>query len=213
MESVIWPLFTLLFLRVYMLRLANAGYIWTGLKGKLKVAGASVGHIGFGVFLVGILISSSKKEILSINRINPLNFGDGNKITGTGMENLTLYHGVRNDMGEYYATYVSDSTINEGKKIYFKIEMEKKDGSDKFILYPDLMRNTKGDQGISNNPDAKHYWNRDIFTYINHSSKLQEGEDTAKFNSSIVKPGDTIFYSNGFMILDKVTLNPEKHPV
>ena len=188
---------------------SNAGYIWTGLKGKLKVAGASVGHIGFGVFLVGILISSSKKEILSINRINPLNFGDGNKITGSGMENLTLYHGVRNDMGEYYATYVSDSSINDGKKIYFKIEMEKKDGSDKFVLFPDLMRNTKGDQGISNNPDAKHYWNRDIFTYINHSSKLQEGEDTAKFNSSIVKPGDTIFYSNGFMILDKVTLNPK----
>ncbi|MET0243248.1 MAG: cytochrome c biogenesis protein CcsA, partial [Flavitalea sp.] len=141
---------------------ANAAYLWTGLKGKLKVAGASVGHVGFGVFLVGLLISSSKKEILSVNRINPLNFGEGNKITGTGMENLTLYHGIKNDMGEYYATYVSDSTVDNGKKIYFRIEMEKKDGSDKFTLYPDLMRNTKGDQGISNNPDAKHYWNRDI---------------------------------------------------
>jgi cytochrome c-type biogenesis protein CcmF len=187
---------------------SNAAYIWTGLKGKLKVAGASVGHIGFGVFLVGILISSSKKEILSVNRTNPLNFGEGNKITGTGMENLTLYHGVKNDMGEYYATYVADSSINNGRQIYFHIEMEKKDGSDKFTLYPDLMRNTKGDQGISNNPDAKHYWNRDIFTYINHSSKLQEGEDTASFVSTSVMPGDTIFYSNGFMILDKVTLNP-----
>ncbi len=186
----------------------NAAYIWTGLKGKLKVAGAAVGHVGFGLFLVGILISASKKEILSINRINPLNFGEGNKITGTGMENLTLYHGVRNDMGEYYATYVADSTINEGRKIYFHILMEAKDGSDKFMLYPDLMRNTKGDQGISNNPDAKHYWNRDIFSYINHSSKLQEGEDTAKFVSSSVRPGDTIFYSNGFMTLDRVTLNP-----
>jgi cytochrome c-type biogenesis protein CcmF len=186
----------------------NAAYIWTGLKGKLRVAGASVGHIGFGVFLVGVLISASKKEILSTNRINPLNFGEGNKITGTGMENLTLYQGVKNDMGDYYATYVSDSTIKEGRQIYFRIEMEAKDGSDKFTLYPDLMRNTKGDEGISNNPDARHYWNRDIFSYINHSSKLQEGEDTASFRSSTVKPGDTIFYSNGFMTLDKVTLNP-----
>jgi cytochrome c-type biogenesis protein CcmF len=187
---------------------ANAAYIWTGLKGKLKVAGASVGHVGFGIFLIGILISASKKELLSVNRINPLNFGEGNKITGTGMENLTLYHGVRNDMGEYYATYVSDSSINGGRQIYFHILMEKKDGSEKFMLYPDLMRNTKGDKGISNNPDAKHYWNRDIFSYINHSSKLQEGEDTAKFVSNIVKPGDSIFYSNGIITLDRVTLNP-----
>ena len=42
---------------------ANAGYIWSGLHGKLKIAGASVGHVGFGMMLVGILISSSKKEV------------------------------------------------------------------------------------------------------------------------------------------------------
>lgn len=186
----------------------NADYIWSGLKGRLKVAGASVGHIGFGIFLVGVLISASKKEILSVNRINPLNFGDGNKITGTGMENMTLYQGVKTDMGDYYVTYVSDSSIREGRQIYYRIDMESKDGKDKFTLNPDLMRNTKGDQGLSNNPDAKHYWNRDIFSYINHSSKLEEGSDTAKFNSSVVKAGDTIYYSNGYLTLDKVTLNP-----
>ena len=187
---------------------ANAGYIWTGFKGKLKAAGSSVGHVGFGIFLVGILISSSKKEVLSTNRINPLNFGEGNKITGKGTENLTLYQGIRNDMGDFWATYVKDTSVDGGRKMYFHILMEKKDSSESFTLYPDLMRNTKGQEGVSNNPDAKHYWDHDIFSYINHSSKLQEGEDTTQFKSNTVKTGDTIFYANGYMTLDKVALNP-----
>jgi cytochrome c-type biogenesis protein CcmF len=189
---------------------ANTAYIWTGFKGKLKVAGASVGHLGFGVLLVGILISSSKKELLSVNKINPLNFGEGNKITGSGTENLTLYQGIRNDMGDYWVTYVKDSSFDHNKKMYFHILMEKKDSSASFVLVPDLIRNTKGQEGISNNPDAKHYWDHDIFSYINHSSKLQEGEDTTRFVSHSVKTGDTIFYNSGYMVLGKVALNPNE---
>ncbi|RYF85235.1 MAG: hypothetical protein EOO03_13600 [Chitinophagaceae bacterium] len=43
------------------------GDIWIGVKGKLKLSGGSVSHFGFGLVLLGILISSSKKEILSYN--------------------------------------------------------------------------------------------------------------------------------------------------
>jgi cytochrome c-type biogenesis protein CcmF len=46
---------------------ANAAYIWLGMNGKLKLSGGSVAHVGFGMVLLGILISSSKKEILSHN--------------------------------------------------------------------------------------------------------------------------------------------------
>lgn len=41
---------------------ANAGYIWAGLHGKMKAAGASIAHVGFGLMLAGILLSTSKKE-------------------------------------------------------------------------------------------------------------------------------------------------------
>ena len=47
--------------------IANASYISLVLKGKVKAAGASVAHIGFGLVLLGILISSSKKSVLSYN--------------------------------------------------------------------------------------------------------------------------------------------------
>ncbi|MCR6718856.1 MAG: cytochrome c biogenesis protein CcsA [Chitinophagaceae bacterium] len=42
--------------------IANGMYIWTGIKGKLSISGGSVSHVGFGLVLFGILISSSKKR-------------------------------------------------------------------------------------------------------------------------------------------------------
>jgi cytochrome c-type biogenesis protein CcmF len=198
-----------LFASVYAV-VANAGYIFTGLKGRLKAAGASVAHAGFGLLLVGILISSSKKEVLSMNSFNPLNFGPDRK--NEGFENLTLFKDIKTDMGKFWVTYSGDSLSKNGRITYFKVDMEKKDGSERFMLYPDLIRNTKGQEGVSNNPDSRHYLHKDIFSYVNASSTL-EGADTAQFRNHSVKIGDTIFYSAGFMRLDSVTVNPntEKH--
>ena len=194
-----------LFAAVYSV-VANASYIWIGVNGKLKAAGASVGHVGFAMMLVGILISSSKREVLSINRLNPLDFGPENK--EEGMENQTLFKGIRTDMGKYWATYKKDSADEHGKKTYFHIEIEKKDNGKKFTLVPDLIKNTKGQEGMSANPDAKHYWNRDIFSYINYAEALNDEGDTAQFKLHSMAQGDTVYYSNGLMVLEKVTPNP-----
>ncbi|OQP68455.1 cytochrome c biogenesis protein CcsA [Niastella populi] len=194
-----------LFAAVYAV-IANAAYIFTGLNGKWKAAGASVAHFGFALMLVGILISSSKKEVVSVNTFNPLNFGPDRP--KEGFENLTLFRGVKTDMGKYWATYVKDSATANGKITWFQVDMERKDGRDKFTLYPNLIKNTKGQEGMSNNPDSRHYWHKDIFSYVNHSSSVQEGTDTAQFKNHVVKTGDTLFYSEGYMILDSVTVNP-----
>jgi cytochrome c-type biogenesis protein CcmF len=185
---------------------ANTGYIWAGLNGKLKAAGASVGHVGFGLMLVGILISSSKKELLSVNTFNPLDFGNSEQ---KGVENLTLFKGIQTDMGKYWATYQQDSIDAHSKKTYFHIGMKRKDGRADFVLKPNVIKNTKGQEGQSANPDAKHYWNRDIFSYVTYAQTTDsKEEDTAQFTTHSMKVGDTAFYSNGFIILEKVTPNP-----
>ena len=187
---------------------ANATHIWSGLNGKFKAAGASIAHVGFGLMLVGIIISSSNKKVLSINTtgIN-LNFAPETK--QDPMENLTLLQGVQTDMGKYWATYVnSDSTSVDGHTIYFQVNFKAKDSSEQFNLYPDWIKNTKGQQGFSNNPDKEHYWNRDIFSYISYTNRMERDADTATFRSYNVKVQDTIYYSNGFMILNKIDLNP-----
>ena len=187
--------------------IANAAYIWAGLKGKLSVAGASVAHLGFGMLLVGILISSSKKEVLSQNTTLALPFDPKSK--ENPMENQTLFQGVETDMGNYHATFINnDSVSKDGKITYFKIHFSNKNGKDEFDVYPNLIRNSKGQEGFSNNPDAKHYWFKDIFTYISYANELDRDKDTSQFHPHPMNVGDTIFYSRGFVVLDSIVANP-----
>jgi cytochrome c-type biogenesis protein CcmF len=189
---------------------ANSSYIWLGLKGKLKVAGASVAHIGFGLMLLGMIISSAKKDVLSKNNGILLPFDPKTKEKPT--ENLTLIRGLKTDMGKHWATYEDfDSSSKSGHITYFKINIENKKTGELFTLYPNLIKNTKGQQNYSNNPDARHYWNKDIFIYISYASNMDKGEDTAQFRKQVVKmKEDTVYYSNGYIILDKVSVNPAK---
>lgn len=186
---------------------ANTGYIWWGVRGKLKVAGASIAHVGFGMMLLGMLISSANKEILSVNYVNPLNFGPDAE--QKGVENLTLYQGIKTDMGKYWATYSRDTIDEKGKITSFEIDIERKDQKHKFQVHPNLIKNSKGQEGVSQNPGTKHYWHKDIFTYINYASSVMDEKDTAQFRSQLLDVGDTMYYSTGYMVLDKVSINPK----
>ena len=191
---------------------ANASYIFLGLKGKLKAAGASVAHVGFGLVLVGILISSAKKTVLSWNTtgVTPLRQEDakerGNP-AGNPAENITLFKGVATDMGRYMVTYVKDTLNERDRKRYYEINFKAKEGDDAFNLYPDVIKNNKGMEGFAANPAAKHYWHKDIFAYIT-SFQENSTEDTTSFTNREISVGDTLFYSNGLIILNKVSVNP-----
>ncbi len=187
---------------------ANAGYIWLGLKGKLKAAGASVAHIGFGMVLLGILISSGNKTILSWNKTGITVLERTQKENPA--ENTTLFRGIATDMGNYMVTYVGDTMNERDRKRYFEIDFKPKDGSKGFKVYPDVIKNNKGGEGFAANPDSKHYWGKDIFVYIT-SFKEDDKMDTSSFRPQEIKRGDTVFYSNGFMVLDAVSkINPEE---
>jgi cytochrome c-type biogenesis protein CcmF len=189
--------------------ISNAYFIVSVIQYKMKHAGASVTHIGFGLMLLGILISSSKKEILSWNTSGiQVNFGpDSQEKTA---ENLTLVKGVATDMGKYMVTYLGDSAAALDPKQYFKIQFQSKDSSESFVLYPDAFVNYKGNQQLMANPSSKHYLHKDVFTYITSLPNPEKNKDTATFQSHKIKPGDTIFYSRGFMILDGLSRNPGK---
>ncbi len=189
---------------------ANASYIWSGMRGNLKAAGASVAHVGFGLMLLGILLSSSKKEVLSYNTtgIN-INFDPSAK--QNPLENITLIKNIKTDMGRYWATFVSDDSINEKTRTtFYHIVLEKKDSADHFNLYPNMMKATKGQEGFIFNPDMHHYWDKDIFSYISaaYNPEQQSEQDTASFKRYTIGINDTIFYSKGYIILNKILPNP-----
>jgi cytochrome c-type biogenesis protein CcmF len=186
--------------------IANTAYVWIGMKGKLKLSGGSISHLGFGLMLAGILVSSSKKEVMSWNTSGIfVQLGEKNKITGEPGENLTLVKGLPTTMGNYNVTYESDSVHPKKPLWYYKIHFKDKSGNEQFTLMPNAFVNYKGNQGLMANPAARHYWDHDIFTYITSLPDPEKNKDTSSFKPQSLKKGDTAFYSNGYYILEDVT--------
>ena len=189
---------------------ANATYIWAGLKGKLKLSGGSISHVGFGMVLLGILISSSKKEVVSNNNTGipaPLDKNEDPR------ENLTLVKGLTVDMGNYSLTYEGDSAHPKKDLFYYKVRFKNKNGKEEFVLTPNSFVNYKGNGVLMSNPDARHYWNRDIFTYITSISDRTKREDSAALKPTNLKKGDSLFYSSGFITLEEIKKSTDNLPV
>ena len=196
--------------------IANAMYIWIGMNGKLKSAGSSVAHAGFALMLVGILVSSSNKIVISSSAVNGINLPASidpmTKQQDDPRENLTLLRDVPTTMGKYEVTYLKDSAGHEKGRKYYELLFQSKDPETKkikeqFVLSPDvyLMK----DNNMSSNPDTKSYLTKDVFTYISFVlNDSQASTDTATFKISEMNEGDTAFYSNGFFVLNKVVKNP-----
>lgn len=180
---------------------ANASYIWLGLKGSLKLSGGSIAHVGFGMVLLGILISSSNKEVLS-NNIGgipaPLAEGEDPR------ENLTLVKDMTANMGRYSLTYEGDSAHPKKQLWFYKVRFKSNDGKEEFVLMPNAFVNYKGNEGLMANPDAKHYWDHDVFTYITSIPNPENAKDTTSFKPYTRKQGDSLFYSKGFIIVQDV---------
>lgn len=183
---------------------------------SIKKMGPALSHFGFGVLVLGILISGYKKEVISLNTLGsflPLGKTDMKEAIKESQENVMLYQDVPVAMSDYNATYIGDSSNANDARTFFKVHFERKDTTsnktiETFTLYPDAFVNTKGKQGINPNPSSKHYWNKDIFTYISsYSGKIEpkKAEDSAVFKSFQLRQGDTIYLSKGFLIFTGFT--------
>ncbi|MES2882724.1 MAG: cytochrome c-type biogenesis CcmF C-terminal domain-containing protein, partial [Bacteroidota bacterium] len=183
--------------------IANASYIFTGLKANMRRAGGAIAHTGFALMLLGILISSSKKETISLNTSGIfLDFGKESK-ENPG-ENLTLVKGVRTQMGNRWVTYVKDSAHPKKELWFYILKFEDSSGKESFTLTPNAFVNYKGNTGLMANPDAKQYLTYDIFTYITSLPDPSKMKDTATFKTHELSIGDTVFYSKGFAVLQEV---------
>ncbi len=183
---------------------ANLAYLWLGIKGNMALSGGSVSHFGFGLVLLGILLSSAKKELLSYNTSGIAIEAGKDKDWKPG-ENLTLVKGIPMQMGNYDVTYTGDSAHPKKQQWYFKVHFKSRTNKEEFTLVPDAFVNYKGNEGLMANPSARHYWDHDIFAYISGLPNPDKNKDTATFRSNIIKPGDSIFYSKGFLVLNKLT--------
>jgi cytochrome c-type biogenesis protein CcmF len=196
--------------------IANGAYIFKVLKGNLKAAGASISHTGFGLMLIGILISSSKKELVSVNTTGIAIAGlkDVKGMDENPLENVTLIHSVPTKMGKYTVTYEGDSSVSKNDRVFFRIHFRSNDTAsgkpaEEFYVHPNAFL-VKGEEGmnLSSNPGSKHYLGHDVFVYITSWLNPDNIRDTSSFSKRWVAKGDTVFYSKGFIVVgDIITAN------
>lgn len=185
---------------------ANFYYLSTVIKGKIIKWGGTVAHIGFGLMMLGIVLSSFNKEIISVNYMG-VDFDMGKKTAEENKkesrENLLLFRNVPVTMAGYNITYLGDTVAEPNH--YYKVRYQKyAPNTDKvieeFILKPNAQINPK--MGLISSPDTRHYLTHDVFTYITSTVDKSKIKDTVSYKSKKVKAGDSIFFASGYMIFN-----------
>ncbi|RVU02657.1 cytochrome C biogenesis protein [Mucilaginibacter limnophilus] len=203
---------------------ANGKVLADALKGKFKLAGSAVAHIGFGLMLVGALISAGTQKVVSENRTGEQYSAEFAK-ENDPKENILLYKNEPITMGEYQVTFRGDTV--EGLNHYFNVDYKKVDAEGKvkeeFTLRPNVQANGNG-QGFTSSPDTKHYPLHDLYTHITMTNVLntetpaasgEAGHGEAENDDKNYDPpmthevavGDTITYRDGFIVLKGLNRN------
>lgn len=188
---------------------ANIYYAIKVQKGKLKKLGPATAHFGFALVLLGILLSSFNKEVISFNTMGILmDFGKTqSENIKESRENVLLYKNVPMVMGDYLVTYKGDSAAVGDPRMFYRVYYERRDSAsnrliEAFTLYPEAFINPKGQQGLVANPDSRHYLHKDVFTYVTSVIDPSKRDQEQTYKSHIVQQGDTVYTNNGYMIFN-----------
>jgi len=195
--------------------LANGKVLVDAFKGKFKLAGSAVAHIGFGFIMVGALISAGTSKVISENNTGEIYSKEFVAAKNNPKENIILYKNTPVKMGKYSVTYVGDSI--SAPNHYFKVNYKHVDASGKiieeFTLKPNAQANAK--MGLIASPDTKHYLFSDLYTHVTYSNAITmnegeqadghgEADDDKKYDAPVpyeVAVGDTIHFREGYAIL------------
>lgn len=197
---------------IFFTLICNVFYLVATQKGKILKAGAAVTHIGFGLMLLGILLSGYNKHVISLDRTGRvMDFGHETfeENVKESRENVLIFRNTTIPIGPYQVTYLGDSVVsNDPPLTYFKLRYDKRDPEtnellESFKMYPNSFVNPKGERGLSSNPDNRSYWTHDVFTYITSISD-PEGTDTSEYRPVKVKAGDSIFVANGYLVFERL---------
>ncbi len=209
------PYYSILLFSSIFAAVANANYIVLVLKGRIRKAGSSIAHIGFALVMLGILISTSKKDVISRNTSTKSVSSLGEKFSDD--DNIILTQGDTLPMGKYMVTYKGKRI--EGINVKFDVDYFSKDASGKlkleFSLSPLVQTNPL--MGNVAEPDTRHFPSFDVYTHVTYADLAAAKENNkgtqdeyAAAKTFTIKKGDTIFSSNASMIFDSLSTRVDK---
>lgn len=171
--------------------LLNANYFIRILKGKIKNGGASIAHVGFGLIILGSLLSAGMKEVISINS-SGIDIRMEGEEKDANLENILLYKNDTLRMGNYLVSYVGKE--KQGINILYEVHYTDRDNPDiNFSLFPRIQLNKN--MGNVPEPDTKHFLHKDLFTHVTYVNETDFEENVTKDYEVIdtlkIKKGDS----------------------
>jgi len=177
-------------------------------KTNFLKGGATFAHVGFALVMMGALISTSKKDVISVNTSKKSvksideSFSDAT--------NIRMDQGDTLRMGDYYVTYTGKHRV--GKNILYNIEyltkdIETKKYTSQFTLTPLIQLNPQ--MGNVAEPSTRHFWSKDIYTHITYAdpNSLKDENKESAFalaRTSTISVGDKIFASRDTIVLSSL---------
>ncbi|MGY8953485.1 MAG: heme lyase CcmF/NrfE family subunit, partial [Flavobacteriales bacterium] len=202
----LFMLFSALFAAV-----ANLDYLIRVMKGKIRFSGASISHAGFGIMMLGALLSMGKQEIISNNTssydVTMLGENYDNQESILLMKDDTL------QMGDYLVSYVGKEKegVNIKYNINYYTKNDKGELTKEFTLKPQVQLNDR--MGNVPEPDTRHFLFKDIYTHVTWAV-LEENKDdeVEKAETQNLHIGDTVFLKRAILIVDSLKqASPIKH--
>lgn len=181
---------------------ANAYYLIKTFR-SLMTAGASIAHLGFGVLLIGVLVSSVNQKVLSYNNIGKIFIEETSDETRDfNKKNILLIKDSPTRIDDYMVTF--KDTFSSPPDKYFIVNYQEIDSAtgeviDEFNLRPNAQNNPQ--MGLVSNPDTKHFWNRDIFTHITYESGMEKEENYKDFKLDTIGMRGNFLTASGTKLL------------
>ncbi|MEO1262265.1 MAG: cytochrome c biogenesis protein CcsA [Bacteroidota bacterium] len=204
--------FWLLAITGYFAVTANLGYLFSAIKGNLKLAGSVFSHVGFGVMLIGIIASGLNKTHISSNPVMQRGLLPEEML----QNNVLLFKDMPMFMSGYRVTYERDTMIGNLREFVVKYEKLDEEGkvAEEFTVFPTATYDNQVVEVAAFNPSTKRYLDRDIFTHIATLSPRERDfalaraeEDSLKYYNYLLSQDepivilDTVETSNGGTVL------------
>ncbi len=192
----------LLFLLFINFALTASVYLLFSSKIKMQTLANSLSHLGFAIFLLGVLAAFSNAEIISKNT-SRYDLGDSK----SNNENQVLFKGKAEKLGDYYVVY--DSLSHHKNYLHYTVKFFKDSAltSEAFSIHPDININSR--MGNVYNPSTHHTLSKDIFTYITYAN-IEADYNDYKYLTVLdkeIKKGDSVKFSLGKIIFKGTKLD------
>lgn len=186
---------------------ASARLLFTKKISQHRIAN-SLSHLGFSLFMMGVLVAFSNSEVITKNS-SQYDLGDET----SNKENQVLFIGQPVKLGNYYVVY--DSLSRNKNYLHYKVnffnDSELKDLA--FTIHPDINLNSR--MGNVYNPSTNHQLKRDVFTYITYAD-IQADYEGSRFTNLLsqeIEVGDSVMTEAGILVFKSLMVDGPKDSI